>query len=326
MPNNPCQPSPCGPNSQCKLAKGSAVCSCLPNFTGNPPNCRPECSSNSDCPPDQACQNMKCRDPCPGTCGFNADCSVVKHIPYCQCRPLTTGDPFVRCHEMLTVMKDAHNPCQPSPCGPHSECHVNGDTPSCSCLPDYSGSPPHCRPECVSNSECVPTQACIKKKCRDPCPGLCGQNTICRVFSHTTTCLCLEGFTGDPFVFCNPLPEEPRERVRPCDPNPCGLNARCEERSGAGSCQCIGGYSGNPYEVCKPECVLNTDCASDKVCQNQKCADPCPGTCGDNSECRVINHLPSCNCLPNFTGDPYTYCFVMTKECKNTTIFYNHPH
>ena len=94
------------------------------------------------------------------------------------------------------------NPCQPSPCGPNAVCQVSGDGPSCSCLPDYTGSPPNCRPVCVSNSECASQLACIDLKCRDPCPGMCGANAECRAVSHTPTCLCLAGFSGDPFVQC----------------------------------------------------------------------------------------------------------------------------
>lgn len=39
-------------------------------------------------------------------------------------------------------------------------------------------------------------------KCRDPCPGSCGANAECRVVSHTPTCVCVAGYTGDPFTQC----------------------------------------------------------------------------------------------------------------------------
>jgi hypothetical protein len=67
-------------------------------------------------------------------------------------------------------------------------------------------------------------------------------------------------------------------------------------------------YFGDPYTGCRPECVLNTDCSRDKACSNNKCRDPCPGTCGINAECRVNNHAPSCSCLPGYTGDPLNAC------------------
>ena len=94
------------------------------------------------------------------------------------------------------------NPCQPSPCGPNAQCRVVNDSPSCTCSLDFVGAPPNCRPECVSNSECPGNLACMNQKCRDPCPGACGTNTECRVVSHTPMCVCMSGYTGDPFTQC----------------------------------------------------------------------------------------------------------------------------
>ena len=94
---NPCEPSPCGPNSVCRITNGHAVCSCQPNFLGSPPSCRPECVVSSECPQNQACISQKCQDPCPGTCGIDARCQVVNHNPICSCPSRFTGDPFVQC-------------------------------------------------------------------------------------------------------------------------------------------------------------------------------------------------------------------------------------
>lgn len=96
-PQNPCIPSPCGPYSQCNEVNSHAVCSCVPNYIGTPPACRPECTSSSECSLDRACINQKCVDPCPGTCGVNARCHVTNHNPICSCSPSFTGDPFIRC-------------------------------------------------------------------------------------------------------------------------------------------------------------------------------------------------------------------------------------
>lgn len=94
----------------------------------------------------------------------------------------------------------------PSPCGPYAECRDIGGTPSCSCLANYIGSPPNCRPECIINSDCSSNTACMREKCRDPCPGSCGANAQCNVIIHTPTCTCPEGYTGDPFNQCYPKP------------------------------------------------------------------------------------------------------------------------
>lgn len=93
----PCNPSPCGPNSRCQDINGQAVCSCVPGFIGAPPSCRPECIISPDCPLTLACLNQKCQDPCPGTCGLHSRCSVINHNPICSCPDRYTGDPFVRC-------------------------------------------------------------------------------------------------------------------------------------------------------------------------------------------------------------------------------------
>lgn len=69
-------------------------------------------------------------------------------------------------------------------------------------MPEFVGSPPNCRPECISNSECASNLACVNNKCKDPCPGSCGSNTECRVVSHTAMCVCLIGYEGDPFIQC----------------------------------------------------------------------------------------------------------------------------
>ena len=96
-PKNPCVPSPCGQYSTCRVSNTRPVCSCQPNYYGAPPNCRPECMINSDCPRDKSCRNQKCIDPCAGACGYNAICRVVNHSPICSCNRGYSGDPFNQC-------------------------------------------------------------------------------------------------------------------------------------------------------------------------------------------------------------------------------------
>lgn len=212
---NPCQPSPCGPNSQCREVNGQSVCSCLPSYIGSPPGCRPECVISSECPQNKACINQKCIDPCPGTCGLNAICRVHNHSPICSCNNGYTGDPFTRCNPVPPppVIHDeiiVRDPCYPSPCGSNAQCRNSNGSPSCSCLPTYIGTPPNCRPECTINSECMSSKACIREKCIDPCPGSCGVYARCNVINHTPICTCPDGYTGDPFTSCHPEPPPPQ--------------------------------------------------------------------------------------------------------------------
>lgn len=80
--------------------KDRAVCSCLPNFFGDPQTgCRPECLINSDCPYNQACINRHCRDPCKlgNICGLGALCTCRDHTASCSCLDGFIGDPFIQC-------------------------------------------------------------------------------------------------------------------------------------------------------------------------------------------------------------------------------------
>lgn len=99
-PPNPCQPSPCGSNANCQVVGDYPRCACLPNMIGLPPNCRPECISNSQCSFNLTCVSQKCRDPCSGICGLNAECSVVSHNPVCSCKKGFIGNPFIECTEV----------------------------------------------------------------------------------------------------------------------------------------------------------------------------------------------------------------------------------
>lgn len=100
VPMNPCLPSPCGPNAECQVRGDSPACSCIENYVGLPPNCRPECTINPECQPQLACMQQKCRDPCVGLCGLNAQCSVVNHHAVCACIIGYTGNPFSACERI----------------------------------------------------------------------------------------------------------------------------------------------------------------------------------------------------------------------------------
>lgn len=102
---NPCVPSQCGPNSQCRVIGTEYACSCKPNYIGRPPNCRPECTQNSECPSNKACKNEQCIDPCPGACGQNAMCNVINHNSVCTCNPGYEGNPSSVCTPVITTQR-----------------------------------------------------------------------------------------------------------------------------------------------------------------------------------------------------------------------------
>lgn len=102
----------------------------------------------------------------------------------------------------------------------------------------------------------------------------------------------------------NILATEIKVKDDPCYPSPCGYNAECLN----GICTCALEYHGDPYTGCRPECVLNSDCVKEKACINNKCINPCPGSCAVNAICDVINHIPICTCPPGMTGSAFIYC------------------
>lgn len=95
MPEDPCNKSPCGINTQCK----NGICECIKDYQGDPYfGCKPECISSTDCPTDKVCSRNKCVKPCPGMCAPNAECNVYNHIPICTCPEGTSGNAFIGCH------------------------------------------------------------------------------------------------------------------------------------------------------------------------------------------------------------------------------------
>ena len=95
-----CNPNPCGPGATPTPGQGICKCKCSPGLFGDPyQGCRPECIINSDCSRDLACSSNKCVDPCPGTCGQHATCSVINHIPTCVCLKGFVGNAFEECFE-----------------------------------------------------------------------------------------------------------------------------------------------------------------------------------------------------------------------------------
>ena len=317
---DPCADNFCGSFSHQRRGGDQCSCSCLEGYIGSPPNCRPQCIVSSDCSQNKACLNQKCADPCEGRCGLSSRCTVISHHPICSCPPNYEGDPFVSCTKKeplpeIQVPPLPIHPCYPSPCGPNSACKPLGDTPMCTCKPGYKGAPPNCQPECIINDECGKSEACVNKKCLNPCAGACGVSAECHVRNHLAICKCPKGYQGDPFRQCTRVPEvQPIEAAPqdPCYPSPCGSNTNCKSRRNGATCLCVRGYLGDPYGGgCRPECTTNTDCPANKACGNLKCVDPCSNVCGLEAKCQVVNHIATCSCRPGYRGDPFTQCTLI---------------
>lgn len=105
----------------------------------------------------------------------------------------------------------------------------------------------------------------------------------------------------------------------PCSPSPCGPYSICREVNKYAVCSCHPNCIGTPPS-CRPECMISSECALNLACINQKCLDPCPGTCGISARCQVVNHNPICSCLNGFTGDPFIRCIPEQSKLKCSFI------
>ena len=107
-------------------------------------------------------------------------------------------------HQTTNVQKDEN--CR-AHCGSNTVHHKskNASLCTCECKPNYFGNPMlGCQPGCVLNSDCPVELACLNYQCQDPCPGVCGHNSICIVTNQRPTCYCKQGYSGNPFEGCSP--------------------------------------------------------------------------------------------------------------------------
>jgi len=190
---DPCQPTPCGPNTECNVNRlGNPVCTCLPGFSPQPDTITGCAKIEARTPPP---------DPCfPSPCGPNTECNVNRlGNPVCTC---LTG--YIPQPDTITGCVE-DDPCNPDPCGAGAECIRNGRQAVCQCPAGFKGDPySFCkRGDCEYDYECSSSLACFDFNCRDPCIGTCGQNANCEVRDHRPICSCPEGFTGDPLAGCD---------------------------------------------------------------------------------------------------------------------------
>lgn len=99
----PCDPNPCigVENTMCIEQNDVGTCVCLPNFYGDPEKdggCMPKCTEHTDCPPNRACIQRECVDPCENVCPENSDCHITSNrMAMCACKSGYTGDAYRNC-------------------------------------------------------------------------------------------------------------------------------------------------------------------------------------------------------------------------------------
>lgn len=226
--------------------------------------------------------------------------------PVCTCLPGFLGAP-PNCHPECIVNRDCStteacnkqkcvDPCIGA-CGTNADCRVINHSPVCTCLPGYTGEP---------FVRCNRIPVGKNKKSYFPFlfqPVILHTGVGSLSVSKSILIYISVLFTAQP-TLAPPVTERPD----PCREGTCGPNANCRVQGTRGICTCIEGYFGNPYVQCRPECVINSQCPQYLACNNQRCVDPCPGTCGIDAICEVVNHNPLCSCPRSMTGDPFVRC------------------
>merc|ERR1712106_414490 len=167
---------------------------------------------------------------------------------------------------------------------------------------------------------------CVNKLCLDVChPGLCGENADCRTQSHRPVCACPPGTAGNPTLKCSaiaterpPTPMPPIGEHQPPPPGqPVAGQAESTTHPGPLSVTPITAQTPiiprpipppivPPFEIA---CENNDDCNIDNSCINLLCYDVCGlGICGEDADCKTLNHRPVCVCPPGTTGNPQVKC------------------
>ena len=350
---NPCN---CGQNAECVVKSHRAICSCAKDYEGNPNiACRTVgCRSNSECDSDKSCINSNCINPClvNDPCGTNAECYTRDNRAECRCPSGYRGNPMDSCHivgcysnndcptDKRCVNEQCVNPCiYDSDCSPRAECRAQNHMAVCKCAPGLIGNPyidckPEIKLECIFDTDCSSSLACIDNTCKDPCIELapCNLPSRCQVIPsapvRTMICICPEGYISSGSGTCKPIESI---RVIGCisdstcatdkscinslcrDPCNCGQNAQCRIKEHKPVCTCEQGYDGNPEIECvKIGCRSDDECSGQHSCVNRQCIPVCNGdTCGARAECYGINHRSVCECPAGLSGDPKISCVVL---------------
>lgn len=355
---NVCQPNSCGPNAECRAVGNHISCLCPQGFSGNPYiGCQDvdECA-NKPCGLNAACLNR--------AGGFECLClSGHAGNPYSSCQPIESKfcqdankcqcNERVECPEGYSCQKgQCKNLCSQASCGPRAIC----DAGNCICPMGYIGDPHDqvhgcsIRGQCGNDADCLHSEICFQlgkglRKCVDACSKIqCGPNALCVSEDHRSSCICSDGFFGNPSnlqVGCQPertVPEEEdkcksdqdcsrgygcqasvngiKECINLCSNVVCGPNELCKiNPAGHAICNCAESYVWNPVvSSCEkpslPDCTSDANCPDASACRPDvlgvlKCVAICDAfTCPANSVCVARQHQGRCDCLNGFVGNP----------------------
>lgn len=230
---NPCEVTPCGPNSKCTVINQRASCSCPPDFIPNPSakvaclrSPGPSCQANRDCLQGTACMSGICTP----VCSSNANClSNERCDSLGVCRSLCRRDEDCQSGEICEGLV-----CL-SGCRADVECQENLACINNQCIGklfiDYCVHAFLANVRKVENS--VINTYLNLYYFSDPCslPNACGINAQCSVVNHWKQCSCPDSLIGDPLINC-------RQSFLPCSSaSECLPGQTCYGRSCYSTCR-----------------------------------------------------------------------------------------
>lgn len=263
----------------------------------------------------------------------------------CQCDANTLCPSGFRCEK-----GKCRDLCEKIACGPRAGC----DSGKCVCAPGYIGDASdlskgcYIQDQCDIDQDCKSSEICFQigrglRKCVDGCSRFqCGPNALCITKKHRSSCICSDGYYGNPSDFeigcqrqrtldpegcqsnddcengyiCSFDVTGKRTCVNPCENVACGTNERCKlDRNSNPICECKDSFVWNPVSSrCEkpsiPDCVTDSDCQSNAACRPDvlgilKCQSICAEfQCPANSVCVARQHHGNCECLPRYIGNP----------------------
>ncbi|KAL7020875.1 hypothetical protein ACKWTF_011662 [Chironomus riparius] len=264
----------CGLNAKCFDALSSSkfqtygepFCACLPNFSGQPPNCKSLCPI--DCKTDEYCDvaNKVCKKGCASLDGCKPGEYCEPKTKTCKagCLVSTNCNANEYCDYGKNVCKKGCRTSQSCKddeyCDAGSrQCKKGCRLQTNSCKPkEYCDSTRVCKPGCSAHADCASDEVCrTDHKCIKGCiRSPCGSNSDCSVVNNKYYCTCKTGFFPENGKGCRAkqtadvIPKD--EKDLDCKKY-CSELGLCKLNNNNVSCFCPRVSWGNPYNDCKPK-------------------------------------------------------------------------